>query len=927
MKNIYYIPATESFVDSLAQGFFEKFADYGNDFSDIKIFLPNMRSIAEFKKSLMRQRAKHAFILPQIIAIGEDDQQVAKNNIIGQLEQKLLIIQEIHNWQENHNVDLFTKNNGLGFYNFKAVLSLADSLILLLNEFEKEGINLARIRDVIPSFLSNHYQLVLSFLENFQKNWKKTLKENHKTTFVAQRNITIQQTIKNLKNSKHPIIIAGTTATIASTKNLMQEVATLPKGYVILPLLDKASLNKDLLESHPMHNLQTLLTHLKITTDDINSWSEFKPSNRQLLIDNLLGNNITLTQSAIDNICLFEANSSEEEITNIALLLRESLDRNSKCEIAIITNDQALPIRLNAILAKWQIYIPHKKNLAHSQEAIFFNLIANFCDAENFSKNFINLIKHPFLLNEQSYLIEKRIYQKQKIVTNFAELYSLLPEIELVDYVKNIAETLKPLLQIFNYKNSSLTQIISTQRKVVKSLYSDAENIIGDFLDDLYDKANLFSKIDIKHYADFLHELILSEVILPNEKSNIHFLTPIEARLKHYDLTIITGLNEGTWPTTSNDNIWLSNQMRSQIGLISNNKKLALSHSDFLNHLAAPNLVLSRAKKTQGKVKLKSRWLIEIELLLKKNNLLLLAETKYQKYWQLLNQVKKYQPIEPCSACPPAAARIRKLSATQIERLIKDPYGIYAQKILHLKKLERNFSDINGADFGNAVHSALENFSNNYDNIDPQERLEKLLEYGEKSLNKHVSNKLALMLWRPRFSNIAKWFINIDENIRKKLPSIVSELYLEANLLDQEDFILNAKIDRLAMSQQNIIISDYKTSNTAISIKNAKIGINPQLVLEALLIQDKYPELNITQIDYWLVTGKTTMAGEIKKLFADQEEIADLLDETKTGLQNFIKVFLNGKTPLLAIPDENIAPNYNDYTHLERIKEWQLGNV
>ena len=57
---------------------------------------------------------------------------------------------------------------------------------------------------------------------------------------------------------------------------------------------------------------------------------------------------------------------------------------------------------------------------------------------------------------------------------------------------------------------------------------------------------------------------------------------------------------------------------------------------------------------------------------------------------------------------PPLAARPRELWATDVERLMRDPYAVYARRILVLAPLEPLDADPGGAERGQIIHAALE---------------------------------------------------------------------------------------------------------------------------------------------------------------------------------------------------------------------------
>ena len=52
-----------------------------------------------------------------------------------------------------------------------------------------------------------------------------------------------------------------------------------------------------------------------------------------------------------------------------------------------------------------------------------------------------------------------------------------------------------------------------------------------------------------------------------NRQKRLAILGPLEARLLDFDLVVLGGLNEGTWPRDAATDPWLSRPMRAQLGL------------------------------------------------------------------------------------------------------------------------------------------------------------------------------------------------------------------------------------------------------------------------------------------------------------------------------------------------------------------------
>jgi ATP-dependent helicase/nuclease subunit B len=187
---------------------------------------------------------------------------------------------------------------------------------------------------------------------------------------------------------------------------------------------------------------------------------------------------------------------------------------------------------------------------------------------------------------------------------------------------------------------------------------------------------------------------------------------------------------------------------------------------------------------------------MRLETFLSCQNLKIQENSIWQEVFNNLNFIKDKKTINRPKPTPPLEKRPKVLYATKFEKLIKNPYDIYAEKVLKLKA-KKDFQDDNiFATFGTAVHEALDNYIKNYEKLPEKELLEKLLKYGEESFNSNFANKITKELFFIRFKNIANWFIQEDEKIRNDGYKIYSEVKKEYYFEDL-DFTIGGKIDRI----------------------------------------------------------------------------------------------------------------------------------
>ena len=174
------------------------------------------------------------------------------------------------------------------------------------------------------------------------------------------------------------------------------------------------------------------------------------------------------------------------------------------------------------------------------------------------------------------------------------------------------------------------------------------------------------------------------------------------------------------WPQVTKIDPWLSRSMRKEAGLLSPERKIGLVAHDFQQGISGTQVIISRSKRLNDTPAIPSRWLNRITNLLKglgEDGSLQLIEMKNRgEFW--VNMVKELEaPLkmkghsQRPSPIPPLMARPSKLSVTQIETLIRDPYSIYARHILKLKKLQPLKQQATPLLKGNIIHKIIFKFS------------------------------------------------------------------------------------------------------------------------------------------------------------------------------------------------------------------------
>jgi ATP-dependent helicase/nuclease subunit B len=434
-----------------------------------------------------------------------------------------------------------------------------------------------------------------------------------------------------------------------------------------------------------------------------------------------------------------------------------------------------------------------------------------------------------------------------------------------------------------------------------------------------------------ERYPALLTSLLAGQAVRPAYGSHprLSIWGPLEARLQHVDTLVLGGLNEGTWPAEVDPGPWLSRPMRADFGLPAPERRVGLAAHDFAQAFCAPKVFLTRATRVEGTPTVPSRWLLRLETFLQVfelNETLSAQSPRWLAWAEALDRPARTILTGPPAPTPPLAARPRRLSVTKVETWMRDPYALYAREVLGLRALDPLDADPGAADLGNLVHAALERFIQAHPTHLPDDPEAALLAIGEAVFAAHGARPGVRAFWWPRFCRIAGWFTAAEAERRGGLTRAVAEAHGSMHLdAPGGDFELTAKADRLDLHSDGTVgIIDYKTGALPTN-KAVDLGFAPQLPLEAAIVLAGgfagIPTGPLAGLEYWRLSGGDP-PGEIKPL---KDDAADRATKSLDGLRGLVTAFDDPTTPYPAIPRSAWAPRFNDYAHLERVKEWAAG--
>ncbi len=952
---VYNIPAGVPFADALTAELLRR-AGTPEELSHMRVLLPTRRACRTVRESFLRIGGGKPLLLPRLQPLGDIDEDelsfgadidFALPPAIDPLKRQIILSKLVMARPD------FEQGAG-------HAMALAGALGRLMDRIYTENLNMADLPALAGEF-ATHWEVTLEFLKIISENWPKILAERGVIDAADRRNRLINALSDHwTKNPPQaPVIAAGSTGSIPATARLLQVIANLPQGAVILPGLD-VGMDEDswqtLEDTHPQATLKHLLAQLEIERRDVKSWSvaEDHAGSRRWLVSEIMrpaassgawANLHTKSGAreqadrALQNLMRADADTPQEEARLIAVLMRGALEEPGRTA-ALVTPDRDLARRVAVACRRWGINVDDSagQRLTDTVTGSFLRLCTRACISNLAPGALLALLRHR-LCNQQHDLVSKleiKGLRGAKPPPGIEGLRNRLAERrdgkELEKFLDKLQKALSPFLELAQQEQVEFHVLLDGHIKTAEALAGADRLWSGDdgeaaalFLSNLRAQAAELPAMNAEDYLAVLEQLMAGVTVRRawGTHPRLFILGQLEARLLQADLVILGGLNEGTWPPDAGHDPWMSRPMMKRFGLPAPERGTGLSAHDFAQGFCARDVVLTRARRIDGTPAVPARWLQRLDTVLQALKIDPKEITREGERWLDLVRRMDRAPAQKSyprpAPVPPVSLRPRELSATRIETWMSDPYSIYARYVLRLKKLDALEKAPDAADRGNFLHHVMDRFVKDHPATLPADAAKKIIAYGSDHLARRADDPGFWDFWWPRFERLANWTAAHERDWRRTSTPVKTEVPGEMTL---GNFTLTAKADRIdRLSNGSYAIIDYK-SGGAFSKSKIASGESPQLPLEGLIAQaggfEDVASGNVGWLGYWVMTGGEP-PGEVECL---DDNVADTLAETRAGLEALIKLYDDPKTAYHAIPDPDRAPRYNDYEQLARVQEW-----
>ncbi|MDJ1009434.1 MAG: double-strand break repair protein AddB [Paracoccaceae bacterium] len=845
-----------------------------------------------------------------------------------------------------------------------AAFDIAGSLLRVLGEMAGEGVSVERLRDLDLADHSAHWTRSLGFIDLVSRYLDL---RGGALEAEAQQRAVVEAVTNRWQEAPpgNPVVVAGSTGSRGTTRILMEAVARSHLGHVVLPGFDTtlpAPIWDSLGEGHPQYRFRALFEALALRPDDVEAWAgvQSDPDRGRVLslalrpppvTDQWRSEGAALPglSGALAKVSLVEAPGPRVEAVAIALGMRDAVDRGLR--VALVTPDRVLTRRIAAALTRWGIEPDDSagRPLALSAPGRLLRQVAPCLTEVPDAGVLLALLKHPLVAtggDRGPHLLHTRelelwLRRRGAPLTGAETLH-----IWAGQDPGRIAWTqwLAPLLAPLAARPETLVEWLSALvrrteafaagpgRRPSEELWAGPPGEAArQALDALTDAAPNAGPVTPREAARILDGVLQDEVrdpVLPH--ADVMIRGTIEVRALEADLVILAGLNDGVWPPAPEPDPWLNRALRRQAGLLSPERRTGLSAHDFEMGFHAPEVWISRTLRDDEGETVPSRWLNRLIGLVGGLDATGGPETlkemraRGRRWVRLAEGLDRRARTEPPAARPaprpPEDHRPRTLTVTEIQKLIRDPYAIYARRILGLRALPAPVHTADARLRGDVLHKIVERFVKAGVTGDPTPDRAEFLAIAKEALAAEVPWPVTRTLWLARLDRIADGLL-AGEYDRQSVGRPAAFETAGMMTLDQPSFTLVGKADRIDRRGDGLAIYDYKSGRlpTAKEIR----FFDRQLLLEAVMVEAGAFE----------VLGAATAAeiGHIG-LGASADVRRYALDgsgepgfETETVLAEFrrlIAAYLSSEQGFAARRAMETVRYEGDYDHLARYGEW-----
>jgi inactivated superfamily I helicase len=804
-------------------------SQYNNDFSHVLIFLPSRRAVRSVERMIV-DKVGHAVVLPNLIPLGSGPEDVDCEEFTP----------DIISNQERIIILSKLLSMDANVKNISTALPIARDFVRMQDYLENEGVDICDINwsSLIDDKYATHFQNKARILDILKQL------PNDKLTVSAKRNQDIRSWIKKL-DAYDLVVVCGSTASVPATADLMAGVAKLKNGKIILSGRISGESEDFVLDTNPYNAEYKFLHRIGLSVNDVQTINVGQ-SNCMDIMNIAFGNSGQHCSDKLDNCFLIECTRESEEAAVVANIAKRAVSDNKS--VLIITPDAAGNQRIKSEMMRLNINADFSSGIS-----------GNMTDV---GRAILNLFDSWIENNQSEY---ETLYAGAG-----HNIFNML--VSFVD--EKDKSIFRPEFNTNNESDVSIWMAIKNMSDILC-----ANGIV----------------LDIRDARAFVADAISSVSIRSNVPENCHVcvLGTIESRMQTADVVILTGLNEGMFPSTGYENAWLPRAIANEIGLPSPNRKVSLMALDFMNLSCGKEVYWLRSKQSGGVLTTESRFLSRVRV----------AVDDVKQGEDILESVRKCDDVEsnPLDYSAPVPPIDRSdVYVTEIELLIHNPYAFYARHILRLRPVDDYWVLPDARNFGNLVHETIENAKT----FDAEVLIREMDLRAKQVLDK---DSVLFYFWHKRFCEIAPFIEKyLKSGGQKEIAGSVR--IAGRNVRARADMIWDG------------VVLDIKTG-AAPTKKQLLDGTMPQLPLEGYMMQSGGFPIKITNISMTPILQFLQLKNGDLELFEYSESVAqEMIDNTVQKVKELFGQY-SGDTVAEYEYRESVGDKYHAWDDLARIRD------
>lgn len=665
--------------------------------------------------------------------------------------------------------------------------------------------------------------------------------------------------------------------------------------------------------------------------------------------------------------------TEEDAATAIALMMRETLESPGRT-CALVTPDLDLGRRVVARLERWGITADSSSGapLLRMPAGVLIDLCARFIADPLKPQTLLGLIKHPLVKLEENTPRAASAFERHALRgprrRRWSELSKRLlaaaqpregreppppARLERLTEARRLADRLEALSTAARAAFGA--DDVATTDAAAADLVRLAEALCGTelwagpdgeaaaaLLTGLIEAGPSLGPVTRSEFAELIHGLLNDQTVRTGgaNQRRLRILGAIEARLVRADRMILAGLEEGVWPQAAPTDPFLSRPMRKALGLPPPERRPGQSAQDFVQAACAEEAILVHIERRGGQPAVRSRWLWRLDMLVRGADEPEKTPVALSRPTDLVETARALDAPPPGPAryarrpapTPPVHRRPREMPVTGVERWVRDPYAVYAQRILGLKVLERPGADAEAMARGNAIHAAVERIVLTWPHALPDGCEDQIETFILDAMQEAGFEDHAMAREAPLARNCARWLAAWERDRRARGADLLIEKSGRITLdAPGGPFVLTARADRIELDAAGAAVIDFKTGSTP-SVKQVVQGYSPQLTLTAAILAAggfaDAPPTPATDLLYVKLTGRKTpgvLVDVSKPSKAQPLDAAALAEAELENLRQWVARFDDEATPYAAW----LAPQFmgtfgGNYDHLARVWEWHV---